>query len=60
MIKNWKTIRYATFASADEVLAALEKAGIPTMMVESDMVDGRGWNAEAVHADMVRFIEERL
>jgi hypothetical protein len=30
------------------------------MMVESDMVDGRGWNAEAVHADMVRFIEERL
>jgi hypothetical protein len=28
MIKNWKTIRYATFASADEVFAALEKAGI--------------------------------
>ena len=42
------------------IAAALEKAGIPTMMVESDMVDGRGWNAEAVHADMVRFIEERL
>lgn len=42
------------------ITAALERAGIPTHLIESDMVDGRRWNREAAHAGVARFIEERL
>jgi len=42
------------------ITEALEAAGIPTLLIESDMVDARSWNAEKVKADMTRFIEERL
>jgi benzoyl-CoA reductase subunit B len=39
---------------------ALEKAGIPVLMIESDMVDGRDWDEAAMQARMAQFIEERL
>ena len=39
---------------------ALKAAGIPTFLLESDMVDARGWDGDAVTRDMTRFIEERL
>ncbi|WP_457419368.1 2-hydroxyacyl-CoA dehydratase subunit D [Roseateles sp. P5_E7] len=39
---------------------ALEKAGIPALMIESDMVDGRDWDEAAMQARMAQFIEERL
>ncbi|MEK8052738.1 2-hydroxyacyl-CoA dehydratase family protein [Ideonella sp. DXS22W] len=42
------------------ITAALEGAGIPTLLIESDMVDARGWNEQAMRERMVQFIEERL
>jgi len=42
------------------ITAALEAAGIPTFLLESDMVDARGWDGAAVNRDMARFIEEKL
>lgn len=39
---------------------ALEQAGIPALMIESDMVDGRDWDEAAMQARMAQFIEERL
>lgn len=39
---------------------ALEKACIPALMIESDMVDGRDWDEAAMQARMAQFIEERL
>ena len=42
------------------IAAALEKAGIPALMIESDMVDGRDWDEAAMQARMAQFIEERL
>ncbi len=42
------------------ITAALEAAGVPTLLIESDMVDARSWNNDAVMADMTRFIEQRL
>ena len=42
------------------ITQALEAAGIPALLIEADMVDARSWNNDAVHADMVRFIEGRL
>lgn len=42
------------------ITTALEAAGIPTLLLESDMVDARAWDADAVNASMIRFIEERL
>jgi benzoyl-CoA reductase/2-hydroxyglutaryl-CoA dehydratase subunit BcrC/BadD/HgdB len=42
------------------IASALEKAGIPIHLIESDMVDGRQWNRENVHNNMKQFLEERL
>ena len=42
------------------ITAALEKAGVPTLLIEADMVDPRGWDGAAVEQRMVQFIEERL
>ena len=42
------------------ITTALEAAGIPTLLIEADMVDARAWDGDAVHADMVRFLEERV
>jgi len=42
------------------ITAALEKAGVPTLLIESDMVDARGWDGARVEQDMKRFIEERV
>jgi benzoyl-CoA reductase subunit B len=39
---------------------ALEEAGIPTLLVNADMVDGRNWDATAMRALGQRFIEERV
>ena len=39
---------------------ALEAAGIPTLLVEADMVDSRGWDNEAAVLSMEQFIEGRL
>ena len=39
---------------------ALEAAGIPTLLVEADMVDSRGWDNEAAVRAMEQFIEGRL
>lgn len=39
---------------------ALEAAGIPTHLLEADMVDSRGWDDVREHAAMAKFIEERL
>ncbi len=42
------------------IASALEAAGIPTLLVEADMVDARGWDNEAAEKAMVNFIEKRL
>jgi len=42
------------------IASALEKAGIPTYLIESDMVDGRQWDRASVHTNMKQFLEERL
>ncbi|MCX7175946.1 MAG: 2-hydroxyacyl-CoA dehydratase family protein [Proteobacteria bacterium] len=39
---------------------ALEAEGIPTLLVEADMVDARGWDNDAAERAMVNFIEGRL
>lgn len=39
---------------------ALEAAGVPTLLIEADMVDARAWDGAAVDAAMTRFLEERL
>jgi len=39
---------------------ALEAAGIPTLLVEADMVDSRGWDNAAAEQAMVNFIQDRL
>lgn len=42
------------------ITQALEAAGVPTLLIEADMVDPRGWDGAAVNAAMTRFLEERL
>ena len=42
------------------ITTALEAAGIPTLLIEADMVDPRGWNGPAVHAQMTQWLEERV
>jgi len=42
------------------ITQALERAGIPTLLIEADMVDGRKWDGAAVDAAMVKFLEERV
>lgn len=42
------------------IVRALEAAGIPALLIESDMVDARGWDEAAMRATVVRFIEEKL
>jgi len=42
------------------ITTALEAAGIPALLIEADMVDPRGWNGEAVHAQMTQWLEERV
>ena len=42
------------------IASALEKAGIPTHLIESDMVDGRQWDRVSMHSSMDHFLEERL
>ncbi len=42
------------------ILRALEDAGIPALLIEADMVDGRTWNAEAMRALGRRFLTERF
>jgi benzoyl-CoA reductase subunit B len=42
------------------ITEALEKAGFPTLLIESDMVDARGWDNEAVSQRMRTFLEERV
>lgn len=39
---------------------ALEKAGIPALLLEADMVDARNWDGAAVDAAMKQFLEERV
>jgi benzoyl-CoA reductase subunit B len=39
---------------------ALEAAGVPTLLIEADMVDPRGWNGAAVHAQLTQWLEERV
>jgi hypothetical protein len=39
---------------------ALERAGIPTMVIPVDPVDGRTWNEEKLIGMVSRFIEERV
>jgi benzoyl-CoA reductase subunit B len=39
---------------------ALEKAGIPVLPVAADVVDSRGWNAEAARADVRSFLDSRV
>jgi benzoyl-CoA reductase subunit B len=42
------------------ITAALEREGIPTLLIEADMVDPRGWDAPAVNAAMTQFLEEQV
>lgn len=42
------------------ITTALEDAGIPTLLVEADMVDPRGWDGDAVKAQTTRWLEERV
>lgn len=42
------------------ITAALEKAGVPTLLLEADMVDARGWDGDAANRSMAQFIEQRL
>ncbi len=42
------------------ITGAQERAGIPTLLLESDMVDARNWDGAAVDAAMARFLEERV
>ena len=39
---------------------ALEQAGVPTLLLEADMVDARHWDGAAVDAAMARFLDERV
>ncbi len=39
---------------------ALEEAGIPTLLIQADMVDGRTWEAAAMRARVEQFIEQRV
>ena len=42
------------------LIPALEAAGVPVLLLEADMVDPRGWNGPAVHAQMTQWLEERV
>jgi len=42
------------------IAEALEKAGVATHLIESDMVDGRQWDKAVMYADMKRFLEDRV
>lgn len=42
------------------ITTALERAGIPALLLEADMVDARQWNEAAVTEQMTRFLEERV
>lgn len=42
------------------ITAALERAGVPALLLEADMVDPRGWDDAAARGALQRFIEERL
>lgn len=42
------------------ITTALEAAGIPVLLLEADMVDGRRWDGAAVEAQMTQWIEERV
>jgi len=39
---------------------ALERAGIPVLPVDADVVDSRRWDPEAMRTAVARFIEERV
>ncbi len=39
---------------------ALEQSGIPTLLIEADMVDARGWDGAAMRGKVRQFLETRV
>jgi benzoyl-CoA reductase subunit B len=42
------------------ITQALERAGVPTLLLQADMVDARNWDGAAVDAAMAKFLQERV
>ena len=39
---------------------ALERAGVPVLPIEADVVDARAWNPAAARATVRAFLDERV